>query len=230
MAQGPSSVFSYCPDYSVPVQVEDSSPLPCLLVFWERGNGGQAGPLWAWPGSTTQHFPLPPKSRKLSHMTASLQRRLGNGGSGKELRLWGFYSWRGEEDGYCGTVCCLTRKYMGGQFAVLKGNKLRQINLRFSFRQGNTLWGSLPVAIARACVEWAHSGAASVISWLWQVQLLVRWITEALCCRIKSSILFMNISILYLLLSTETCTHVFSVHLYFDSFILEGISGGLYVL
>lgn len=46
MAQAPSSVFC-CLDYSVPMQVEDSSPLLCLLVFWERGNGGQVVPLWA---------------------------------------------------------------------------------------------------------------------------------------------------------------------------------------
>ena len=196
--RAPSSMFFHCLVYSAPVQVEDSSPLPCLLVVRERGTEVKQFPFWVWPGSST-HFPSPPKSRKLSHMTVSLQERLGHGGSGEELRLWGSIPNREK------------RLDIGGQFAVSWGNKLRQIDLRLGFRQGGTPWGrcggesAFPVAIASAHGEWAPSGATRVILCLWQVCLLVGWITEALWAKIKSSILFTNISILYVLLCTDTC-------------------------
>lgn len=159
-------MFFHCVDYCAHVQVEDSSPL--LYMFggkrkW-RPSSSIDGRTLEIARDTSSHLPSP--------RSWVMWPRHCRGG-------WEMALVRSQGSG--GSIPNGERTNTGVQFAVSWGNKQKQIDLSFSFRQGKLrkVWWKANVAEAfvSAHVEWVQSGPARVILCLWQVQLLVGWIT-----------------------------------------------------
>lgn len=191
----------------------------CIFVsLWKRGHGGQAIPFWTWPGRCTHHTLIFSSLQVLeleSHACIT-QKRLGNGGSSKEPKL-GILFLKGRTE-WCGSqlVVSFMRKWAQVDWYVHQQSD-SAVTLRKVCR---TESGSVHTLSE-------HSMAAGVILGF-VASPTSHWInTWDLQTKIRLSILFIYTYVLYVFLSTDTCTHVISVP---DNFMLGSINWWWYAL